>query len=1252
MERSFKKEVQALKLGDGETFRGEGILAVTKALLQAGVSYVGGYQGAPVSHLLDVLVDAEDIMSDLGVHLETCSNEASAAAMLGASINYPLRGAVTWKSIVGTNVAADALSNLASPGVVGGAMIILGEDYGEGASVIQERSYAYALKSSMWLLDPRPDLPSIVRTVEKGFELSEASHAPVMLELRIRACHATGEFTAKNNRKGVASGLDKLPGPPRFNYARLAHPPVIFTQEKLKIEERLPAARAFIAKHKLNETIDGDLSGIGIIVMGGLSNSVLRALERLGLADGFGASRVPLLVLNVVYPLVPEEIRKFCAGKSAVLVVEEGNPAYVEDAINVELRHADMQTRIYGKDLLPQAGEYSSEVLLDGLAGFLQAARPAGIDTDVIAEKAGSLIARKKKAASALGALPPRPPAFCTGCPERPVFAAIKLMQREIGPTHISADIGCHSFATFPPFSLGNTILGYGMSLASAAAVGPNMEKRTIAVIGDGGFWHNGVITGVSSNLFNKGDGVLVVMQNGYASATGQQWIPSSTANRDGQAPGMSIEQTLRAMGVKWLRTVRSYSVATMTRTLKDAMKTTEKGLKVVIADGECQLARQRRVRAENAEKLKAGKRVVRERYGVDDEICTGDHSCIRLSGCPSLTVKPSPDPLRDDPVATVVDSCVGCGLCGEVAHAAVLCPSFYRAEIVRNAGRGERLRHRFRQNVIGWLGGARRDAATASAPAALSNPPPQAGREHAVQVVSEHAGQQSERAKTEPVKMLIAALGGEGGGVLTNWIVSAAAEAGLPVQSTSIPGVAQRTGATTYYIEVLPQRADTLGGKRPVLALTPGIGDIDIAVASELLEAGRTVANGFVTPDRTHVVASTSRFFAMDEKIAMGDGRFDEDKLIGTIEQHAHDALLIDMSALARQSGSIVNAVMLGAIAGSGRLPLTAEQLEGAIRADGKQVDANLRGFRAGFEAARAKTAPQRATSEKKNAPASGELLETEIATLPALAQPTASEGVRRLIAYQGVPYAKLYLARLRRVTEANAGAHGELLKSVARHLAVRMSYEDVVRVAQAKIAPARLQRIAREELGASGEPFAVYDFLKPGIEELTQLAPPFLARPILWWAHKRGWTGRVHFEMKVKTTSIRGFLRFLMLAKLKGWRPRGYRYKQEQKRIDDWLSLIIEAAPRSGALAVEISECARLIKGYGDTYARGLANYEAIVARVIKPALAGEMPLERAADAVASARVAALKDPEGESLANCLDAIEGQGSLAIAAE
>jgi indolepyruvate ferredoxin oxidoreductase alpha subunit len=1255
MERSFKKEVQALRLGDGDTFHGEGILAVTKALLQSGVSYVGGYQGAPVSHLLDVLVDAEDIMAELGVHLETCSNEASAAAMLGASINYPLRGAVTWKSIVGTNVAADALSNLASPGVVGGAMIILGEDYGEGASVIQERSYAYALKSSMWLLDPRPDLPSIVRTVEKGFELSEASHAPVMLELRIRACHATGEFAAKNNRKGIVSGLNKLAGPPRFEYGRLAHPPVIFTQEKLKVEERLPAARKFIREHKLNETIDGDLNDVGIIVMGGLTNSVLRALERIGLADVFGASRVPVLVLNVVYPLVPEEIRAFCASKRAVLVVEEGNPDYIEQAINVELRRADIQTKVLGKGPLPMAGEYSSDALLEGLAAFLQSAKPNGIDADTIAEKARGLIAHKAKAAAALGPLPPRPPAFCTGCPERPVFSAIKLMQRELGPTHISADIGCHSFATFAPFSLGNSILGYGMSLASAAAVTPNMARRPIAIMGDGGFWHNGLITGVASNLFNKGDGVLIVMQNGYASATGQQYIPSSTTSRDGPTPGVDIEQTLRSMGVRWLRKVRTYGVSTMVSTLKEAMKTAEKGLKVIIADGECQLARQRRVRAEDAEKLKRGERVTRVRYGVDDEICTGDHSCIRLSGCPSLTVKPSTDPLRTDPVATVVESCVGCGLCGEVAHAAVLCPSFYRAEIVRNPTWRDRFVHRLRQKIIGWLGGSTLPSPLRGGPLAEGEQGGTPSPRLPATPLPNPVLVASEEKSTAPVKLLIAALGGEGGGVLTQWIVAAAAQAGFPVQSTSIPGVAQRTGATTYYIEILPVKTAELGGKRPVLALTPGVGDIDVAVASELLETGRTVANGFVTPDRTHVIGSLSRFYAMDEKIAMGDGRFDQDRLIKVIKEHAKDALLIDMDVLAKQSGSIINAVMLGTIAACGRLPLTVAQFEAAIRDDGKSVDSNLRGFSAGYEAARANLQSAKIPDKKKNAVGTPALVEHEVArTFPAVAQATGLEGVRRLVQYQSVAYAWLYLDRLRPIVEADrlVGAQGKLLKEVARHLAVRMSYEDVVRVAQAKIAPARMRRIAQDELRVNGEPYSVHDFLKPGIEELSQLLPPFLARPILQMAERKGWLGRIYFGMEINSTSVSGYLRFLMLAKLRPLRPYGYRYKQEQQQIDGWLALIRDAAPHSSELALEIAECARLIKGYGDTHARGLANYRAIEARVIRPALAGQIPRGRAADAIASARTAALVDPEGEGLTKCLADIDGQPVLQVAAE
>jgi len=704
MERSFSHEVESLRLGEGQIFRGEGILAVTKALLQSGVSYVGGYQGAPVSHLLDVLVDAQDILGEYGVHLETCTNEAAAAAMLGASINYPIRGAVTWKSIVGTNVASDALSNLSSPGVKGGALIILGEDYGEGASVILERSYAYAMKSSIWLLDPRPDLPSIVAAVEKGFELSEASHAPVMLELRIRACHVTGEFTAKDNRAGKFSGLNRA-APALHEYRLLSHPPSTFAQEKLKVEERLPAARQFIRDHKLNEFFEGDVADVGIVVMGGLYNGLMRALMRLGLADLYGETRIPIYCLNAVYPLVPEEVAGFCAGKRAVLVIEEGHPDYIEQQINVELRRAGLATQVFGKGLLPSAGEYTSEAMLSGLAAFLAETRPTGVDAGIIGKFVGQLVERKREAAADVGSLPPRPPNFCTGCPERPVFGAIKLLQRETGPIHISTDIGCHSFATFPPFNLGNSILGYGMSLASSAGVGPNIDKRPIAIMGDGGFWHNGMITGVASSLFNNGDGVLIVMQNGYASATGLQYVPSSAAHRTGSTTGVDIERMLKALGVKWLKTIRSYSVAAMVKALRAAMKSKSKGLKVIIADGECQLARQRRVRAEDSSRLAKGLRVVKARYGVDDSICTGDHSCIRLSGCPSLTVKPNPDPLRTDPVASVIESCVGCGLCGEVAHAAVLCPSFYRAELTRNPFDWEMRLERLRQRALAWLG-------------------------------------------------------------------------------------------------------------------------------------------------------------------------------------------------------------------------------------------------------------------------------------------------------------------------------------------------------------------------------------------------------------------------------------------------------------------------------------------------------------------------------------------------------------------
>ncbi|SFP45768.1 indolepyruvate ferredoxin oxidoreductase alpha subunit [Variovorax sp. PDC80] len=719
MERSFAEEVKRLSLGANEEFHGEGILAVTKALLQSGVSYIGGYQGAPVSHLIDVLGDARELLDELGIYFENSASEAGAAAMLGASINYPVRGAVTWKSTVGTNVASDALSNLASAGVQGGALVILGEDYGEGSSIIQERTHAFAMKSQMWLLDPRPNLGSIVDAVEHGFELSEASQTPVMLQLRIRACHVHGSFVCKDNRAPAISTREAI-SQPRFDFANINLPPSIYAQERMKIESRWPAALAYIRDARLNERFDGDCADIGLVLPGGLYNGTLRALQQLGLADAFGNSRIPLQVLNVVYPMVPDELIDFCRGKRAVLMVEEGQPNYMEDALHAMLRKAGCDTRLHGKDIFPMAGEYTGEVLVRGLAEFIRQARPEALGDQgavQVADSAAPLAALKPRAVEALGVpVPSRPPGFCIGCPERPVFAAIKLMQKELGSVHVSADIGCHTFGTLPPFNTGSTVLGYGLGLASSSGIAPLMGNRVVSIMGDGGFWHNGFTSGVVNAVYNGQDSVLVILKNGYTSATGTQAIPSSPTQPAAKPLTLDIEAALKGVGVGWVRKVRSYSVAEMRDTLQEAMTTEEGGLKVIIADGECQLERQRRIKPVTAAKLKRGERVVRTRFGIDDDVCTGDHSCIRLSGCPSLTIKPNPSALRTDPVATVNQGCVGCGLCGENAHAAILCPSFYKAEIVQNAGTWERLLHRLRSGVIGLMAGKARDRAEALA--------------------------------------------------------------------------------------------------------------------------------------------------------------------------------------------------------------------------------------------------------------------------------------------------------------------------------------------------------------------------------------------------------------------------------------------------------------------------------------------------------------------------------------------------------
>ena len=712
MERSFKKEIEALKLGDGDIFEGEGILAVTKALLQSGVAYVGGYQGSPVSNLLDVMVQAKDYMKELGVHVEACANESSAAAMLGASINYPVRGAVTWKSIVGTNVASDALSHLASVGVLGGSLIIIGEDYGEGSSIIQERTHGVALKSTIWLMDPRPNLEVIVRTVHKAFELSEYSHTPVMMQLRIRTCHLQGKFIAKNNIKPQISSTNKVGEVAPHNYDLIAHPPSTYAQEKLKYGQRAKLAKTFISNNSLNEFFEGEIEEIGLIVQGGLYNNLIAALKEMNMSDSLGNTKISIYVLNIVHPLIPDEVISYAKKFKALLVIEEGQPQYIEQELGLLFHKEKIEVSLAGKDVLPMAGEYTSEVIHKGVFNFIKKYIPdfsnfSNLDYNTEIEQL------REKVSSSLGeVVPPRPPGFCTGCPERPFFSALKMIEKDTGKIHISTDIGWHSFATFPPFSFGQSILGYGMSLAASAGVQSFSSKRPIAIMGDGGFWHNGLLSGVASRLLNNSDGILVILQNGYTSATGTQDLISTpesenrkiAASSSSTSTDKTIEKALEGLGVKWLKTVHTYEVGAVKKVLNEAIESSFNGLKVIIAEGECQLERQRRLKPIKNNAIKMKKRFVRVKYGVDEDTCTGDHSCIRLSGCPTLTVKPSSDPLKLDPVAHVTDGCVGCGLCGENAIEATLCPSFYKAKIINNPNIRERSMAWVRNKVIGLL--------------------------------------------------------------------------------------------------------------------------------------------------------------------------------------------------------------------------------------------------------------------------------------------------------------------------------------------------------------------------------------------------------------------------------------------------------------------------------------------------------------------------------------------------------------------
>lgn len=478
---------------------------------------------------------------------------------------------------------------------------------------------------------------------------------------------------------------------------------------------------------------------------------------------------------------------------------------------------------------------------------------------------------------------------------------------------------------------------------------------------------------------------------------------------------------------------------------------------------------------------------------------------------------------------------------------------------------------------------------------------------------------------------ILIAALGGEGGGVLADWIVASATIAGYPIQSTSIPGVAQRTGATTYYLELFPQKLSDLRGAQPILALTPTPGDVDVVIASELVEAGRAIQNGYVTPVRTTLIASLSRVYAIGERSAMADGRFDSDRIVVAARELARRAILFDVNELMRSSGSPVNAILFGALIASQALPLDRATAEAAIRQTGKAADSNLRGFALGYEQAGRTSDTPKPPAEKRLAAKSA----LSIADFPRPTQETIAHGVERLLDYQGRGYAQLYLDRLHPVAqlEQNAGDKDfALTNEAARYLALWMSYEDVIRVADLKVRADRRARIRQEVRAKDTDIVRVADFLKPGLEELCSILPAWLGHAVYGFASKHGWQHRFNVGMHVRSTNVSGFVLLRLLAGLRWWRPYSWRFKEEQARMQKWLAAITQAAARNLSLATEIAACGQIMKGYGDTHARAVRNFDVIAEAYFD---SSAMKPSDLASAIAAARKAALADPEGQSLA-----------------
>lgn len=688
-------DIQQLEFGDGQRLYGDGALVVLKGLLEAGISYFGGYPGAPTSNLIDAAADSyEAVLKPRGIYMESSANEMSAAAMCTASCYTPIRGAVTWK-VLGNGVATDVLDHVSQIGVTGGAVVIVGEDYGVSSTTVAQRTLPWAMKSGILVIDPRADQQLLLKLTRMSFELSEASNAVVALLLRPQLSHANAQVKTGTNVQPRYNTKDKI----AFSVAephRYPLPPNTQRQEVERYTDRLPRAEKFIVDNDLNERFGNRSGKIGLITHGTVFNTVMRVFSLLGLADEQGNmdDTFDLLQLNVINPLCLDQIADFMAGKDHVLLIEEGQPDLIEKQIRSLLHQRKIDTPFTGHELIPGVGELVPGKLIGPLSEF--AAEHLPDRADDIKRRAAEKTERQQMAAKLFSKpVTPRPPTFCTGCPERPVFSQMKINEMLTGHKDWHAtDVGCYGMAGLAPFNMADSNMGMGGGLAAATALSAMSKQPNVSVVGDGTLWHSAMNTCVVNGLYNQQDATYVVLDNKWTAMTGAHENPNSGPQLTGEAGGgdLNIERTFKAMGVKQIVKANPYKFKDFQKKLKKIQAPKEPQLRVIISEAECQLQRQRTVKPERRKMLAAGERVEVERLGVDNDVCVGDHACMRVNGCPSLTLEESNNKLKSAPVAAIDTTCVGCGVCGEIAHAARLCPSFHKVTVTHNINWYEKL--------------------------------------------------------------------------------------------------------------------------------------------------------------------------------------------------------------------------------------------------------------------------------------------------------------------------------------------------------------------------------------------------------------------------------------------------------------------------------------------------------------------------------------------------------------------------------